>query len=396
MNRLDFIVVDVIIVGAGAAGLMAAVQAGKRGKTVLLIEVTAKIGEKIRISGGGRCNFTNLTTSPKNYLSSNSSFVISALARYTQHDFINLVESYRISYHEKTSGQLFCNGSSQQIISMLVSECQKHNVKIILNCAISKITKTNNFQIKTSQGEFTAHSLVIATGGLSIPQLGASDFGYRIAQQFGLNIIPTRPALTPLLAAKEFVNFCKELSGISIPAVVNYESIAFRESILFTHRGLSGPAILQISSYIKSHIKQDIIINLLSDISIKKELEKVKNNKKFVINFLKDYLPSRLVEKLILQEFFAKRLVDCSKQELKSIVQLVHYFTVKLQGNEGYKKAEVTAGGVDTKELSSKTMASYKVPNLYFIGEVVDVTGWLGGYNFQWAWSSGYSAGMNV
>lgn len=374
---------EVIIVGAGAAGLMAAATSAKRGRKTLLIEASGKIGEKIRISGGGRCNFTNLNAGPANYLSDNPHFVKSALARYNQHDFIKLVESYNIAYHEKTLGQLFCDQSSVQIIDMLVNECKKYGAEILLNTNISNVT--GNFNIATNNGDFFAESLIIATGGLSIPKLGASDFGYKIAQQFGLDIIETRPALVPLTT--EDVEFCKNLSGISIDSLVSYQNQSFKENILFTHRGLSGPAILQISSFLKNHQNQEIFIDLLPNIELK--LSENWTSKILLTNYLKDYLPNRFVDNFIQP----KRIVDYKPKELEQIDQQLHKFNFKINGSEGYLKAEVTAGGVDTKDLSSKTMAALKLPNLYFIGEVVDVTGWLGGYNFQWAWSSGFIAG---
>jgi len=387
---------DVVVIGAGAAGLMTALHASKRGRKTLLIESTSKIGEKIRISGGGRCNFTNLGASPKNFISNNPSFVISPLARYTQHDFIKMVESHNISYHEKTLGQLFCDGKATQIINMLLDECRKYNVEILMNCAVLEIKKADYFQIFSSHGELSSTSLIIATGGLSIPKMGGSDLGYRIASQFGLKIIPTRPALVPLLADEMNLSIHQDLSGISAHSIVNYEKVSFRENILFTHKGLSGPAVLQISSYFKSFKNQNLKINLLPDIAIDQLLESQRQGKILVSNFLKTYLPQRLVERLIPQELLSKRIVDCNKKQLNQITEAINCYNFQVQGSEGYAKAEVTAGGVDTNELSSKTMMSRKVPNLYFIGEVVDVTGWLGGYNFQWAWSSGFSAGIDA
>ncbi|MDF2964619.1 MAG: NAD(P)/FAD-dependent oxidoreductase [Rickettsiaceae bacterium] len=387
---------DVIVVGAGAAGLMAASTAGKRARSVLLLEHTNKIGEKIRISGGGRCNFTNLGATPKNYLSENPHFAISALSRYTQHDFINLVESYKIAYHEKTLGQLFCDGPSTQIINMLVEECKKGSVNILLNCPISAINKTEIFKVNTGQGEFQAKSLIIATGGLSIPKLGATSFGYDLANQFGLNIIPTYPALVPLTVADAELEMYKSLSGVSIASEVSYNKTSFKENILFTHRGLSGPAILQISSYMKELPSTDMVINLLPGIDLKEIFRREKNSKLLLSSFLKDFLPKRFIESLSVLSSEPKRLVDYKIKDLENIADFLHKFRANINGSEGYLKAEVTAGGVDTKELSSKTMETLKVPGLYFIGEVVDVTGWLGGYNFQWAWSSGYAAGQNV
>ena len=385
---------DVIVVGAGAAGLMAASTAGKRGRKVLLIEHTNKIGEKIRISGGGRCNFTNLNASPKNYLSQNPYFMISALARYTQYDFIKLIESYNISYHEKTLGQLFCDSSAMQIINMLVTECKIHNVTLLLNTSISLVTKNDEFYIETSHGIFQAKSLIIASGGLSIPKLGASNFGYQLAKQFGLQIVTPRPALVPLTVAESDLGFFKDLSGVSIPCIVSNKKTLFRENILFTHRGLSGPAILQISSYLEQPKQAEITINLLPEVDIKELFITNKNSKSLLSSFLKEHLPKSFSDNLSLTYAFHKRLVDYKSVELEKIAFFLHNFIVKIDDTEGYMKAEVTAGGVDTNELSSKTMEASKVPGLFFIGEVVDVTGWLGGYNFQWAWSSGYVAGL--
>ncbi|WP_236870538.1 BaiN/RdsA family NAD(P)/FAD-dependent oxidoreductase [Candidatus Bandiella numerosa] len=391
MNTVKY---DVIVVGAGAAGLMAASTAGKRGRKVLLIEHTHKIGEKIRISGGGRCNFTNLNASPKNYLSENPCFMISALARYTQYDFIKLVESYSIAYHEKTLGQLFCDGSAIQIINMLITECKIHNVTLLLNNSISVITKNDEFYLKTSHGIFQAQSLIIASGGLSIPKLGASNFGYQVAKQFGLQIVTPRPALVPLTVAESDLGVFKDLSGVSIPCIVSNKKIRFRENILFTHRGLSGPAILQISSYLEQPKQAEITINLLPEIDIRELFITNKNNKSLLSNFLKEHLPKSFVDNLSLTYAFDKRIVDYKSIALEKIAFFLHNFIVKIDNTEGYMKAEVTAGGVNTNELSSKTMEASKVPGLFFIGEVVDVTGWLGGYNFQWAWSSGYVAGL--
>jgi hypothetical protein len=385
---------NVIVIGGGAAGLMAASQAGKRGRKVLLIEHTSKIGAKIRISGGGRCNFTNINASPKNYISANPHFAISAFSRYTQHDFIKLVESYNISYHEKTLGQLFCDGSSQQIIDMLQQECEKFQVNIKLNCQVTNVSKDGLFILSTNQGDYTCESLVIASGGLSIPKMGATDFGYRIAQQFSINIIPPRPALVPLTVGAKDADFYRDLSGVSIASLVSFKKTIFRENILFTHRGLSGPAILQISSYLDDKPGQTISINLLPDLNLNDIFAQEKQSKVLISNFLKSYLPNRFVENWCLANTQTKRVVDYKAKDLEKIAASLHNFQAEISGTEGYAKAEVTAGGVDTKELSSKTMGAIKVPGLYFIGEVTDVTGWLGGYNFQWAWSSGYVAGL--
>lgn len=384
---------DVIIIGAGAAGLMAAVQAGMRGKKTLLIEHTDKIGEKIRISGGGRCNFTNLHTCSQNFISQNPHFMKSALAGFTQYDFIKLIESYKIDYHEKTLGQLFCDGSSLQIINMLLDLCKKHDVEIKLKCIVSDVSKADKFKIASNNGTFQSDALIIASGGLSIPKIGASDFGYRVAKKFGLNILTPRPALVPLIVADQERGFFTALSGVSNPSRVSYKNTHFVENILFTHKGLSGPAILQISSYLEKFDDAEITINLLPDFDLKEEFIIHKNNKQTPSNFLKMHLTKRLIEGLAKTPDFHKSITDLRKESLFSIADKIHQFKVKIGGSEGYQKAEVTVGGVDTDELSSKTMAAKKVPQLYFIGEVVDVTGWLGGYNFQWAWSSGYAAG---
>lgn len=386
---------DVIVIGAGAAGLMAAVEAGKRGKSVLILDHSPTMGEKIRISGGGRCNFTNLYASPQNYISDNPHFMKSALATYTQHDFIALVESFQIAYHEKTLGQLFCDGSSKQIIDMFRVLCEKHKVEIRLGCSVSEVKKLDLFSVKTTQGEFFSQSLIVATGGLSIPKMGATDFGYRIAKQFDLDIVQPRPALVPLLVHESIKEKCAALSGVSNASIVSYGKRSFKENILFTHRGLSGPAILQISSYIKDFRGADLSINLLPNLDLKKEFALHKQSKQTLSTFLKQYLTNRFVEHLELGEAVQKSLTDLKLDYLNKIAMHLHAYPVLIDGSEGYAKAEVTVGGIDTKELSSKTMAVHKVPNLYFIGEVVDVTGWLGGYNFQWAWSSGVLAGRS-
>ncbi len=372
---------------------MAAVTAGQRGRRVMLIEHTAKIGEKIRISGGGRCNFTNLFASPKNYISRNQHFAKSALARYTQHDFMKLVESYKIATHEKTLGQLFCDGSSKQIIQMLLEECQKGQVTIWLNCSVNNITKDGNFTIFTTDGTIQAESVIIATGGLSIPQIGASDFGYQIARQFGLKVLATQPALVPLKVESATLEMFTALSGVALEAIVSYHGVHFRENILFTHRGLSGPAILQISSYLDKFAQEEISLNLRPDLDLSREFVNHKNSKQTVANFLKNYFPNRVVEAIATPDY-SRSLTDLKNSTLFKLANSIHQFKVTIDGSEGYQKAEVTLGGIDTDELSSKTMMSHKVPQLFFIGEVVDVTGWLGGYNFQWAWSSGYCAGQ--
>lgn len=390
--KLDY---DVIIIGAGAAGLMAALQAGRRGRRVLVIEHTDKIGEKIRISGGGRCNFTNLHASPQNYISQNPHFLKSALARYDQFDFINMVESHHISYHEKTLGQLFCDGSSKQIIQMLLDECANGLVDIKTGCSVSSVTYADYFNVATTHGQFTSEALIVACGGLSIPKIGASDLGYRIARQFGLNIIEPRPALVPLTVSDSMKSLFSSLSGVAVPSTVRYGKTLFRESILFTHRGLSGPAILQISSYLETFNASKIMIDLLPEVDLKEAFMRDKNLKQSVSNYLKSWLPNRLVDHLYVHPSLHKSITDLRKEDLYDIALWFKNFSVEVDGSEGYQKAEVTVGGVDTQDLSSKTMASKVNPFLFFVGEVVDVTGWLGGYNFQWAWSSGYVAGMH-
>ncbi|MBN8568133.1 MAG: NAD(P)/FAD-dependent oxidoreductase [Ignavibacteria bacterium] len=383
---------DVIIIGAGAAGLFCAAEAGKRKKTVLVIEHEEKVGKKILISGGGRCNFTNLYASPENYISQNPHFCKSALARYTQQDFIELVERYKIAYHEKKLGQLFCDSTSRQIVEMLLEECSKSDVHIKVNCSIKSVDKKNNFIIKTNLGDFKAGSLVIASGGLSIPKMGATPFGYKIAKQFGVKLTETKPALVPLLLSKEDLTKFKNLSGVSIDTIVSNNEISFRENILFTHKGLSGPAILQISSYLKDN--EELKIDLIPD----KNLDEIKNSKEKIE--LKTYLKNFFAERFtsVLNENFipSKPLYQLNEKEIENVNHILKNFTLKPVGDEGYEKAEVTLGGVDTNELSSKTMMAKKAEGLFFIGEVVDVTGWLGGYNFQWAWSSGYACGTSL
>ena len=385
---------DVIIIGGGAAGLMCAIEAGKRGRRVLLLEHAERIGKKIAISGGGRCNFTNIYTGPENFLSANPNFCKSALARYAPADFISLVEKHRIGYHEKKLGQLFCDGSSREIIGMLLAECEAARVELRLNCRIGEVSKDASFKIETSEGRFEAASVVIATGGLSVPPIGATDFGYRIARRFGLRIRETRPALVPLTFAGNKLEDLKALSGISLDALVKCRAAEFRENILLTHRGLSGPAILQIYSYWKPG---DVIhINLLPEIEAREIFLANHQSQLELDNQLAQFLPRRFARAWC--ELFApsKPLHRYAPRELEAISRKLHDWQLAPDGSEGYRKAEVTLGGVDTAELSSQTMESRRVPGLYFIGEVVDVTGQLGGYNFQWAWASGFAAGQYV
>jgi predicted Rossmann fold flavoprotein len=388
---------DVIILGAGAAGLMCAGVAGKRGHQVLLLEQARYPGEKIRISGGGRCNFTNLHTGPANFLSDNPRFCSSALSGYTQRDFIALVEGYGIAYHEKTRGQLFCDGSSRQIIEMLLEECRKANVQVRLGIRTSAISKgENGFVVVTDHGEFRCRSLVVATGGPSIPKMGSSGFGYKIAEQFGLKIVPPRPALVPLTFDTALLARFKDLSGISVDAVVSCGKTCFDEALLFTHRGLSGPAILQISSYWREG--HDILVDMAPEIDVLAGLKGLRRErpKQGLAAALGEFLPKRLA--LIVADTIGspKRLADFSDMLLTDVAAAVKQWRVRPNGTEGYRTAEVTLGGVDTTELSSKTFESRSVPGLYFIGEVLDVTGHLGGFNFQWAWSSGFAAGRYV
>lgn len=383
---------DVIIIGAGAAGMMCAMEAGKRGRTVLLLDHASKLAEKIRISGGGRCNFTNRQVKPENYLSRNPHYCRSALARFTPQDFISLMDKHGIAYHERDHGQLFCDDSAQQIITMLRQECDAVSVEWHMSCHIKQISKNEHFSVDTDQGTFTATSLVIATGGLSIPQIGASAFGYRIAEQFGIKVTPLRAALVPLTFHPQDLTLFADLSGITIDATVSCNDTDFRENLLLTHRGLSGPAILQISSYWKH---SDVLhINLLPDMDAFNWLLEHKNSQTVLANLLSQHLPKRFVQKWCEMITPVKPINQYSEKELLFIANQLHDWKITPSGTVGYKKAEVTLGGVDTDELSSKTMEAKKVPGLYFIGEVVDVTGHLGGFNFQWAWASGYAAGQ--
>jgi len=383
---------DVIIIGAGAAGLMCAIEAGKRGRSVLVLDHNKKIGEKIRISGGGRCNFTNRNVNPSNFISRNPHFCKSALARYTPTDFISLIEKYGIQYHERDHGQLFCGGSAEQIIQMLMDECRKANVEIQTGVSITKIEKQNSFNLVTDTSRLVTSSLVIATGGLSIPKMGASNFGLKIADQFGINNITPRPGLVPLtFHSMDFEGF-KDLSGISIDAEVRCNKISFREKMLLTHRGLSGPSILQISSCWNPG--DLIVVNLLPGIDFLSVLNENHQSKKQLATILEQFLPARFVKVWLVQYGGSKPLNQYSSSELKELSRHLSDWQILPSGTEGFAKAEVTVGGIDTDELSSKTMEAKKEPGLYFIGEVVDVTGWLGGYNFQWAWSSGWAAGQ--
>ncbi len=389
-------VFDTIIIGGGAAGLMCAAVAGARGRSVLLIEHGEKLGKKILISGGGRCNFTNINTTPANYLSENPHFCKSALSRYTPHDFIALVEKYGIAYHEKTLGQLFCNESSRQIVRMLESECQQGGVTFWLECSVSAVVQqpSGTFALETTRGAVSATSLVIATGGLSIPPMGATDFGQRLARQFGLRVTPMKPALVPI-TTHEAQQGLSAISGVSLDAVARCGDAAFRENVLFTHRGMSGPAVLQASSYWEHGIP--FTLNTAPTLDFDHLWQEHRTSAVILKNILAQRLPKRFVEAFC--EKYAPALANTPfsnlpRKEYNALAEQLQAWTLTPSGTEGYAKAEVTAGGVDTNELSSKTMESKKVRGLYFIGEVVDVTGWLGGYNFQWAWASGVAAGQ--
>jgi predicted Rossmann fold flavoprotein len=386
---------DVIIVGAGAAGMMSAIEAGKRGRKVLLVDHYKKIGEKIRISGGGRCNFTNINTNPNKFLSKNPKFVRSALSQYTQNDFINLINKYEIKFHEKKLGQLFCDHSAQQIVEMLLKECELANVTILKEFIIKNIEKDNDqYLVSTETDQYSSESLIVATGGLSVPKIGATSFGYEIAKKFDHNIIETLPALVPLTFNEKILEICKELTGLSVEAIVSFNKVLFQEGMLFTHRGLSGPSILQISSYWKQG--DNIKVNLSPKLNVYQLLEeKRKLNPKFdILNIVSEILPKRLAQIICSENKVSGNISELSNKILKQLSENINSWLINPTGSEGYRTAEVTLGGVDTKELSSKTMMSNKHNNLFFIGEVVDVTGHLGGYNFQWAWSSGYVAGQ--
>ena len=386
---------DVIIVGAGAAGMMSAIEAGKRSRKVLLIDHAKKIGEKIRISGGGRCNFTNIHTHPSKFISNNPKFVISALSQYTQNNFIDLIKKHNIKFHEKKLGQLFCDGSAQQIVDMLLLECQIANVILKKEIVITDINKqADQYFITFDSNKYFCDSLIIATGGLSVPKIGASKFGYEIAKKFNLNIIEPLPGLVPLTFSEKILVKCKELSGLSLETVVSFNKIFFEEGMLFTHRGLSGPSILQISSYWK--LGDNIKINLLPKKNIFEFLENEKklNPKQDINIIISEILPKRLAYIICTENDVSGNISEISNKLLKQLSNSINTWVINPTGSEGYRTAEVTLGGVDTNEISSKTMMSIKNPGLFFIGEVVDVTGHLGGYNFQWAWSSGFVAGQ--
>jgi predicted Rossmann fold flavoprotein len=388
---------DVVVIGAGAAGMMCAAVAGQRGRTVLVLESAKAAGEKIRISGGGRCNFTNLYASPAQFLSANPHFCISALSRYTQQDFIGLVRRHRIGWHEKTLGQLFCDGSAVQIIDMLLAEMKEAGAQLRLNAKVQYVDKTSDgFTLQVDNGEvLECGALVVATGGKSIPKMGATDFGYRLAQQFAVPVTETRPGLVPLTFDGELLERLEPLAGVAAPARVTCGKTAFDEALLFTHRGLSGPAILQISSYWREG--KEIAIDLLPGTDALEALRAARqqNGKQLASTFLSTLLPRRLAKEIADTDYDGA-LGGLSDAKLKALAAQLNDWRIVPAGTEGYRIAEVTLGGVDTKALDSKTMQARSLPGLYFIGEVVDVTGWLGGYNFQWAWSSGWCAGQAV
>jgi len=389
---------DVLIIGASASGLMCAIEAGKRGRKVVVLDHANKAGKKILMSGGGRCNFTNMAIEADNYLSHNPHFCKSALSRYTQWNFIAMVNEHNIAYHERDLGKLFCDNSAKDILDMLLDECKKAKVEIKLNCDIKNIEKLSNesFSIKTSAGNFNASACVIASGGLSIPKMCASPLGYKIAEQFDLHLWPTSPGLVPFTLQPQDKEKFETLVGISVECLVSNERAQFRENILFTHRGLSGPAILQISSYWQPG--EMISIKLLPEINIAERLtmRREKQPQIKLKTMLTELLPKRLAPILLTQELIDQPLQNLSKEKINDIAEKLQQWQIKPNATEGYRTAEVTLGGVDCDELSSKTMESKKVQGLFFIGEVIDVTGWLGGYNFQWAWASGWCAGQVV
>jgi predicted Rossmann fold flavoprotein len=383
---------DVLILGGGAAGLMCAAEAGKRGRRVAVLERAERVGKKILISGGGRCNFTNIYCAPENFISSNPHFAKSALARYTPSDFLALIENHSIRYHEKTLGQLFCDRSAQDILGMLEQECRESGVQLFLNSQILEVTRTTEFVVRTAETEFHAPALVVATGGISIPKMGATGFGYDLARQFGLAIRETRPALVPLLFGEKDLKDYADMAGVSAEVVASCDGQNFREKLLITHRGLSGPAVLQISSYWKR--PRTAVIDLAPDQKVTAAL--------IESNAPRNIASLRAAVQTVLPNRLANRWLDnhapsaWTNSALQEVERQIHEWAVTPVGTEGYGKAEVTAGGIDTDELSAKTMESRKVPGLFFIGEVVDVTGQLGGFNFQWAWASGVSAGRAV
>ncbi|MCA1297415.1 BaiN/RdsA family NAD(P)/FAD-dependent oxidoreductase [Stappia indica] len=387
--------IDVVVIGAGAAGMMCAIEAAKRGRSVLVLDHAKTPGEKIRISGGGRCNFTNIHTSARNFLSRNPRFCISALSRYSQRDFIQLVERHRIAYHEKTLGQLFCDESATQIIAMLLAEMRDHGAKLELATRVESVEKSERgFTVRHSGGSLSCQSLVVATGGKSIPKMGATGFGYDLATQFGLRLVETRPGLVPLTFDPHLLERLKPLAGVAVDATATCRKTRFDEAMLFTHRGLSGPAILQISSYWREG--DEIALSMLPGADLFETLraQRASNGRQALQTALSHHLPKKLAQLIAAEARAPANLADMSDAALRRTAAAVTDWRIKPTGSEGYRTAEVTLGGVDTRDLDSKTMEARTTPGLYFIGEVVDVTGWLGGYNFQWAWSSGWCAGQ--
>ncbi|MGL4237834.1 NAD(P)/FAD-dependent oxidoreductase [Tabrizicola sp.] len=388
---------DAIILGAGAAGMMAAIEAGRRGRRVLIIDHAKAPGEKIRISGGGRCNFTNLQIAPERFLSQNPRFALSALKRFTQWDFIGRIDAAGIAWHEKTLGQLFCDGSATQVIAMLVADIERAGVTLWLDCTLGAVRReAEGFAVETSRGLQTARAVVVATGGKSIPKMGATGYGYRVAESFGLPIVETRPALVPLTFAEHELAWMRPLAGVSVPGRVSAGRVGFDEALLFTHRGLSGPAVLQVSSYWREG--EAISIDLLPGRDVGGELRAAKagQGRAALRTVLGRWLPERLARHLEEAAGVAVPMAELSGAAIDRVAAGIGEWRLTPVGSEGYRTAEVTLGGVDTAALDGRTMEAKGVPGLYFIGEVVDVTGWLGGYNFQWAWSSGWAAGQAI
>jgi len=391
---------DVVIIGAGAAGLFCSINSAQRGKRVLLLDHANKVGKKILMSGGGRCNFTNLNTCHEDFTSKNPHFCKSALNQYSAYEFLALVEQHGIEYVEKGPGQLFCKHSAKEILKMLLDECAKYAVKIYKKCEINKIQNKDNFIIDTSTGSYTSDSLVVATGGLSIPTLGASGFGYEIAKQFGHDIIETRASLVPFTLAKKNLEKYKDLSGVALPVSVSCKTgkqlVSVSDDMLFTHRGISGPAILKLSA--GWEYGEEIKIDLLPSVNIKNYIDTQRNQHpdQLLLNSLSQIMPKRLVACIYEDEIASRKLKQLDKKHIEDIYNITHNWKLTPSGTEGYKTAEVTSGGIDTEQISSKTMESKLVSNLYFTGEVLDVTGQLGGYNFQWAWSSAWCVAQNI
>ena len=386
--------VQVLIIGAGASGLMCARSAGLRGRDVLVLDHAERVGQKILISGGGRCNFSNRSVEAENYLSHNPHFCKSALRRFTPYDVVDLLEQHNVPYEERELGQLFCRQSAKGIVNLLVAECQQAGVRIQTGCTIQNISKAERFIVHTAQGEYRAEALVIATGGLSYAAIGASGFGYDVARQFGLNVLPRTPGLVPLTVGKKRVKQIQPLAGIAVDAVVVCRERAFREALLFTHNGLSGPVILQISNYWQPG--DELEIDLLPDHDLNARLAdwRQERPKAAIKNLLGTLLPKRLVQHILPSSYANMPVNQCCAEDMERIVECLHHWRLTPSGTEGYSKAEVTTGGINSAELSSKTFEARNVPGLYFIGEVIDVTGWLGGYNLHWAWASGHCAGL--